>query len=140
MNELISAVSLVDQCVNITQPNNRQPISSLSLQTIDTMFVTATNLIGKCDTSSTLITNAAKVSALIKGLIGTGMIETDATAKSTLVDTLRNFYDDVLLEAAKYYRVHDFQYNMNLDPILRNILKAGLAAGLSFREEEVQHV
>ncbi len=135
MNELISMLSLVKQCLIIIQPHNRQPVSSSSLQTIKNMFAMAINLLGTKSTNTTLLANAVTIEELIKGLIANHMTETDALAKNTLAENLQSFYDDALVESAKFYSTNKFEYNPNLDPILQDMVKAGLAAGLSFKEE-----
>lgn len=136
MNELISMLSLIEQCITITQPLNRQPISQSSLQTIKSMFAMATNLLSKHIVNGTLLANAASIDALLKGFVDTGMTETDALAKDTLVGALQDHYNNLLVEVAKYYCTHEFQHYPNLDPILTKLVKAGLDAGLSFKEGE----
>lgn len=138
-NNIIIALTLMDRMQSSLHARDRAPIEARQLKQIQFKLVKILELIQGTVRSSLIITSIGEVIELINTLLAEpGFVETSAEAKDIICTKISTATVNLYLFAGKFYEKHEFDYNIGLDNILRNIVDINLDNGYYFDVEVTQ--
>lgn len=133
INEVLSAVVLMQRIIPRLHPNSRETIKKQHLLQIkQSVSIVIRSLKDYC-TEPLVLTPIMEVMTLIDTVVSDDTFaETDSETKALMVDRLSSSLDQLYLFAGKFYMTHDFTWSLSKSGVLKDIVSNCLELGFYF--------
>ena len=133
VNEVLSAVVLMQRIIPRLNPNTRETVKRQSLLQIKQSITIVIRSLKDYCTEPLILTPIMEVMALIDTVVSDDTFaETDNETKLLIVDRLSTALDQLYLFAGKFYMTHHFTWSLSKNDVLKEIVKNCLELGFYF--------
>jgi hypothetical protein len=138
INEVISAIILLERVVPRLHANSRETIKRQQLkQIVQSLSMALRSLTNYC-TEPLVLTPIMEVMTLVDSVTADDtFVETDAETKELIVNRLDTALNQLYLFAGRFYMDHEFTWSLTKTDVLRHIVDACMDNGFYFGYDKI---